>query len=63
LKIGVWSGGGVDYAAHWVNKLGLAHLVSWVDTKSRLPEMIAQGAILFIDDKMESSDLVTVVRV
>ena len=53
-KIGVWSGGGVDYAAHWTNRLGLGKYVSWVAAKSSLPEVVKQGAFLFVDDAADA---------
>lgn len=34
-RIIVWSGGGVDYARHWVEKLGLAHMVTEVVYKDK----------------------------
>lgn len=35
----VWSGGGVDYAEHWVQKLGLAGMVAVVAKGSFVPDI------------------------
>lgn len=46
LSIGVWSGGGKDYAQQWVNRLGLK--VDWVGTKG--DPVIAKVAIDDVED-------------
>lgn len=55
-EIGVWSGGGVDYAARWVERLGLAEHVSWVGAKARVPADagVPWLPVLSIDDEPDA---------
>ena len=55
-EIGVWSGGGVDYAARWVDKLGLSRYVSWVGAKAKIPADagVPWLPVLSVDDEPEA---------
>lgn len=50
VKIGVWSGGGSDYARHMVDRLGLDLLVEWVGAKGDEPPFTV---VFTIDDGPE----------
>jgi hydroxymethylpyrimidine pyrophosphatase-like HAD family hydrolase len=38
-KVYLWSGGGVDYAKDWANKLGISELVTVVEKGSFVPDI------------------------
>lgn len=38
-KVYVWSGGGIDYAQRWVDKLGFTDLVDVVEKGSFIPDI------------------------
>ena len=48
--IGIWSGGGADYARHWKERLNLREFVSWQAAKD---SALAPVLDLVVDDGLE----------
>lgn len=52
--VGIWSGGGVDYARRWAEKLELDQHCSFIGSKVNLMELLNRFDVrLFVDDRME----------